>query len=179
MDSAVALQEAAGVDAVTDGEMRRLSFQSQLVAAVEGFGDWDLDAFVWGRWHGDPDHGDWERDRPEGLAVTGPLRRRRSLAAEEYVYLRGRTDRVAKVTLPSPGLFANFWSPEASAGAYPSLADFLGAVAGILRAEVEELAGYGATYVRCCSTPTPAPSTRHGAGRWRSGWRWASSWTTG
>lgn len=148
VDSAIALQEAAGVDAVTDGEMRRLSFQSQLVAAVEGFGDWDLDAFVWGRWHGDGARGDWERDRPEGLAVTGPLRRRRSLAAEEYVYLRARTGRVAKVTLPSPGLFANFWSPDASTAAYPTLAEFLGDVAAILRAEVEELAGYGATYIQ-------------------------------
>ena len=148
VDTAVALQEAAGVDAVTDGEMRRLSFQSQLVDAVDGFGDWDLDAFVWGRWHGDAVRGDWERDRPAGLAVSGTLRRRRSLAAEEFVYLRARTDRVAKVTLPSPGLFANFWSPEASIGAYPSLADFLGDVAGILRAEVEELAAYGATYVQ-------------------------------
>ncbi len=148
VDSAVALQEAAGVDAVSDGEMRRLSFQSQLVAAVEGFGDWDLDAFVWGHWHGDAERGDWTRERPERLAVTAPLHRRRSLAAEEFVYLRARTDRVAKVTLPSPGLFANFWSPEASTGAYPALADFLGDVARILREEVEELAGYGASYIQ-------------------------------
>src|SRR6266516_336430 len=50
VDEALRLQETAGVEVVTDGEMRRLSFQSQLPAAVEGFSDWDLDAFLWGEW---------------------------------------------------------------------------------------------------------------------------------
>ena len=40
VDEAIALQEEAGLDIVTDGEMRRLSFQSQLPEAVEGFGEW-------------------------------------------------------------------------------------------------------------------------------------------
>ena len=46
--SVVSMQEAAGLDVVSDGEMRRLSFQSQLAEAVSGFGDWDVDAFLWG-----------------------------------------------------------------------------------------------------------------------------------
>jgi hypothetical protein len=53
---------------VTDGEMRRLSFQSQVPAAVEGFSGWDLDAFLWGDWRGDEDVGDRRIERPE-LAV--------------------------------------------------------------------------------------------------------------
>ena len=48
VEEALRLQEEAGVAVVTDGEMRRMSFQSQLPAAVEGFSDWDLDAFLWG-----------------------------------------------------------------------------------------------------------------------------------
>ena len=51
VDWALALQEEAGLEVVTDGEMRRLSFQSQLPAAVDGFAAWDLDAFLWGDWH--------------------------------------------------------------------------------------------------------------------------------
>ncbi len=31
----------AGLRVVTDGEMRRLSFQSQILEAVDGFGAWD------------------------------------------------------------------------------------------------------------------------------------------
>jgi hypothetical protein len=44
---------AGGLDIVTDGEMRRLSFQSQMTEAVDGFGPWDINAFLWGHWHGD------------------------------------------------------------------------------------------------------------------------------
>jgi len=162
VDAAVALQEAAGLTVLTDGEMRRLSFQSQMAQAVEGFGDWDLDAFLWGDWHGDAEVGDLHKERPE-LAVTGRLRRRRSLSAEEFVYLRARTRATPKITLPSPGLFANFWSPEHSGDAYGSLEEFLADVARILREEVEELAEYGATCIQLDAPHYPLlidPATR-------------------
>jgi 5-methyltetrahydropteroyltriglutamate--homocysteine methyltransferase len=146
VDDAIALQEGAGLDVVTDGEMRRLSFQSQMTAAVEGFGEWDLDAFLWGEWHSD-ELGDLVVERPP-IAVVGKLRRRRFLSAEEFTYARARTDRVLKVTLPSPSLFANFWEPDRSTAAYASAEDFLGDVAEILREEVEELVRLGATYIQ-------------------------------
>ena len=53
VDKAVVLQEAVGLEIVTDGEMRRLSFQSQMTEAVAGFGEYDLNAFLWGDWRGD------------------------------------------------------------------------------------------------------------------------------
>jgi 5-methyltetrahydropteroyltriglutamate--homocysteine methyltransferase len=146
VDAALRLQEEAGLDVVTDGEMRRLSFQSQVPAAVEGFGEWDLDAFLWGEWHSE-EVGDLTLERP-AIAVVGPLRRRRSLSGEELVYARGRTDRILKVTLPSPGLFANFYDPDRSREAYPTLEAFLEDVAGILREEVDELVELGATYIQ-------------------------------
>jgi 5-methyltetrahydropteroyltriglutamate--homocysteine methyltransferase len=55
---------------------------------------------------------------------------------------------VLKVTLPSPGLFSQFWDPERSTGAYATLEEFLWAVAEILREEVAELARRGATYLQ-------------------------------
>jgi 5-methyltetrahydropteroyltriglutamate--homocysteine methyltransferase len=131
---------------VTDGEMRRLSFQSQMTAAVEGFGEWDLDAFLWGEWHSD-ELGALIVERPP-IAVVGKLRRKRFLSAEEFTYGRARTDRVLKVTLPSPSLFANFWEPDRSGSAYPSPEEFLGDVAEILRDEVNELVRLGATYIQ-------------------------------
>ena len=146
VDEALMLQEDAGLDVVTDGEMRRLSFQSQVPAAVDGFGEWNLDAFLWGEWHSE-ELGDLTIERPP-IAVVGPLRRLRSLSGEEFAYARGRTNRVLKVTLPSPSLFANFYDPERSRGAYPTLEAFLGDVAEILREEVEELVGLGATYIQ-------------------------------
>src|SRR5438105_4741835 len=110
VDAALRLQEEAGLDVVTDGEMRRLSFQAGFVASVEGFADWDLDAFLWGDWHSD-ELGEMNVERPP-LAVESRLRRVRMPAVEELAYARGRTDRTLKVTLPSPSLFANFWDPE-------------------------------------------------------------------
>jgi len=146
VDEALRLQEEAGLDVVTDGEMRRLSFQSQMTAAVEGFGEWDLNAFLWGEWQSD-ELGEMVIERPP-IAVVGKLRRKRFLSAEEFAYARGKTNRVLKVTLPSPSLFANFWDPNRSSGAYGRLEDFLGDVAEILREEVEELVRLGASYIQ-------------------------------
>jgi 5-methyltetrahydropteroyltriglutamate--homocysteine methyltransferase len=146
VDEALALQEDAGLDVVTDGEMRRLSFQSQLPAAVDGFGDWDIDAFLWGEWHSE-EIGDMSVERPP-LAVTGKLHRRRFLSAAEFIYARDRTDRLLKVTLPSPSLFANFWNPDRLPEAYATLEDYLGDVAEILREEVDELVRLGARYIQ-------------------------------
>jgi 5-methyltetrahydropteroyltriglutamate--homocysteine methyltransferase len=143
---ALRLQEDAGLDVVTDGEMRRLSFQSQLPAAVEGFGEWDLDAFLWGEWRSDA-LGELSVERPP-IGVVGKLRRRRFLSAEEFAFARGWTDKLLKITLPSPSLFANFWDPDRSRDAYASLEDFLGDVAEILREEVDELVRLGCAYVQ-------------------------------
>ena len=148
VDGAVAAQEEAGLEVLTDGEMRRLSFQSQMPEAVEGFGEFDIDAFLWGDWQGDEQVGDFHKERPATLGVVSPLRRKRHLSAEEFTYVRSRTTRVAKVTLPSPSLFANFWSPARSAEAYPTLEAFLADVARIVRDEIEELVRLGATYIQ-------------------------------
>ncbi len=146
VDDALELQEEAGLAVVTDGEMRRLSFQSELPAAVQGFAEWDLDAFLWGEWHSD-ELGVLRVERPP-LAVEQKLRRKRSLATEEFVYTRSRTDRIVKVTLPSPSLFANFWDSERSQVAYRNPEEFLADVAELLREEVDELVRLGAVYIQ-------------------------------
>ena len=151
VDEAVALEEEAGLEIVTDGEMRRQSFKSQMTAAVEGFGEHGLEAFLWGEWRGDAGSSeaeDWSVPRPSTLGVAGKLRRRRHLAAEEFTYLRARTRHTAKITLPSPSLWVNFWSREQSADVYPTLESFLADVVDILRDEVAELVRLGATYVQ-------------------------------
>ncbi len=148
VDQAIALQEEAGLEIVTDGEMRRLSFQSQMTEAVEGFSEYDINAFLWGEWYGDEDVGDWKKDRPKTLGVVGKLTRKRHLSAEEFTYLRSRTVHIPKITLPSPGLFINFWSSKHSITAYPTLDSFLADVVDILRGEVAELVRLGATYIQ-------------------------------
>ncbi len=143
----IRLQEDAGMPVVTDGEFRRESFQAELVAAVEGVEGVTIDAWLWGDWHSD-ELGDKSVARPPEMAVVERLRRRRSLAAEELVFLRANTDRIVKITLPSPTLFANLWSPERSIGAYPTFDAFMEDVVAILVDEVRELARLGATYIQ-------------------------------
>ncbi len=147
VDAAVRLQEEAGIAVVTDGEMRRLSFQSGLPDAVDGFGEVPLEAYLWGDWHGD-EVGDQATERPAGLGVREPLRRRRHIAAEDFTYLRGRATATAKVTLTSPSLYANLWSPTHSRDAYPTLDAFLEDVAAITRDEIGELVRLGCTYIQ-------------------------------
>jgi len=147
VDAAVRLQEDAGIEVVTDGEMRRLSFQSGLPDAVDGFGRVPLEAYLWGDWHGD-EVGDRSTERPEELGVREPLRRRRHIAAEDFTYLRSRATAIAKVTLTSPSLYANLWSPDGSRDAYPTLDAFLEDVAALTRDEIVELARLGCTYVQ-------------------------------
>src|SRR5436189_3348849 len=84
VDESVALQEAAGLDVVTDGEQRRYAFFGHLVDALEGF-----DKFAgWAiRFH-DETGDQLTLERP---VVVEKLRWRRQMSVEEFIYLRGRT----------------------------------------------------------------------------------------
>jgi 5-methyltetrahydropteroyltriglutamate--homocysteine methyltransferase len=141
VDEAIALQSDAGLAAITDGEMRRYAFYGHLIDSVSGFdrtGGWAI-AFR-------DEAGDETRlERP---VVVSRLRRLRHLCAEEFAYLRARTDRVAKATLPSAQQAAAYYDPEKSAGAYPTLDAYLADVVDVLRDEVTELVRLGCRYVQ-------------------------------
>ncbi|MGQ0571857.1 MAG: hypothetical protein ACT4P5_20325 [Armatimonadota bacterium] len=89
VDEAIAVQTRAGVDVLTDGEMRRYAFFGHLIEAVEGFdkfGGWAIP---------------FRDEQGEELVFRRPvvvsrLRRRRHLCAEEFTYLRARTYRPPK-----------------------------------------------------------------------------------
>jgi len=146
VDQAVALQESLGLEVVTDGEMRRQSFQSQMTAAVSGFGEFDLGAFLWGEWY--DEKGVEKKRRPGQLGAVAKLERLRYLSADEFSYLQSKTSRIPKIAIPSAGLWANFWSPKYSREVYPTLDSFLGDIVAILRDEVTELVRLGARYIQ-------------------------------
>ena len=82
------------------------------------------------------------------MGAVKKLQRRRFLSAAEFKYLKSRTGRIAKITLPSPGLWANFWSAEYSGHVYPTLDSFFADIVDILREEVAELHRLGAKYIQ-------------------------------
>jgi 5-methyltetrahydropteroyltriglutamate--homocysteine methyltransferase len=142
VDECIAVQERAGVDVVTDGEQRRNVFASQLVQATEGFERVEGNRVDWFTLDGAV------VDDPVTVGVVRPIRRRRHLSAEEFAYLRGKTARPTKVTIPSPTMFAYYWVPGASEAAYPSTDAYMADVTDILRDEVRELVRLGARYIQ-------------------------------
>src|SRR5579863_1537928 len=112
VNEAIALQEAANIDVITDGELRRYSFYGHLIEALEGFdkyGGWAIP---------------FRDETGEELILKRPvvverLRWRRSMCSEEWVYLRARAKGAAKVTMLSAQQAAAYYDPEKSKGAYP------------------------------------------------------------
>jgi len=158
IDEAIALQERAGLDVITDGEMRRYAFYGHLIDAVEGFdktGGWAIP---------------FRNEQGEQLVLKRPvvvskLRRKRPLCAEEFTYVRARTSHQTKTTMISAQQAAAYYDKEKSAGAYPSIDGYLADLVDILRDEVAELIRLGCTYIQIDSPQYAAlldPDLREG-----------------
>jgi 5-methyltetrahydropteroyltriglutamate--homocysteine methyltransferase len=141
VDQVIAMQEGAGVDVVTDGEMRRFVFMGPLTETVDGIEPVKGSTMPW---HGPEGDVEWEFP----AAVTGKLRKRRSLVTEEYSYARARARLPLKATVPSPLLLMGLWSPEHSKGAYADPFAMFADAVDIVRSEVLELATLGCTYIQ-------------------------------
>jgi 5-methyltetrahydropteroyltriglutamate--homocysteine methyltransferase len=142
VNECVATQEGCGVDVVTDGEMRRNLFSSQLVQATEGFGRVAGGSVDWYSLDGKLESG------PVSIGVVSKLKQKRHLSSEELVYLRARTKRPIKITIPSPTMFIFNWVPTVSEAAYPTREVYLADVTDILRNEVAELVRLDAEYIQ-------------------------------
>jgi 5-methyltetrahydropteroyltriglutamate--homocysteine methyltransferase len=141
VNEAIDIQLKAGLDVITDGEMRRYAFFGHLIDAVEGydkFGGWAI-----------PFHDDQGNEvvikRP---VVVSKLRRVRPLCEEEFVYLRAKTEHPAKVTIISAQQAAAYYDAEKSKGAYANIESYLADLVDILRSEVQELTHIGCTYIQ-------------------------------
>ena len=132
IDSAIRLQERAGVEEITDGEWRRESYVKVFAERVRGF---------------EPD-----LNSSGGLlypAVVAPIEYYRPLAVKEVRYVRERTKRRVKATLPSPYIIGRrMWNAEHSKGAYATREEFMRACVPILRQEIELLRDAGADAVQ-------------------------------
>jgi len=84
-------QERAGLDIVTDGEMRRESYSNRFATALEGV---DID---------NPGTALDRSGHPNPVPrVTGKVRRRHPVEVEDVKFLRANTDRMIKMTVPGP-----------------------------------------------------------------------------
>ena len=141
VDEAIGMQEAAGLDVVTDGEQRRYAFFGHLVDAFDGFdkfGGWAIP-------FRDESGTEVVLKRP---VVVEKLRWRHHMAAEEFTYIRARTRRPVKVTLISAQQAAAYYDPEKSSGAYATRDAYLADLVDFTRREIEELRRLGCRYVQ-------------------------------
>ncbi len=141
VNEAIALQETAGIDVITDGELRRYAFYGHLVDALAGFdkfGGWAIP-------FRDESGEELIFKRP---VVVEKLQWKRSMCAEEWVYLRSRKARPGKVTMISAQQAAAYYDPEKSKAAYPSRDAYLADIVDLSRHEVEELIRLGCTYIQ-------------------------------
>ena len=142
VDRALAIQEHAGIDLVTDGEQRRASFLGSLLETTEGL---TRNTTITKPWRDDEEH---ISELSLGLAVTGRLRRLRSMVCEEYAYARARSAKAIKVTLPSPMMLMMFWTPELARDVYADVFELFADGATVIRAEIGELARMGCENVQ-------------------------------
>ena len=85
-------QERAGIDIVTDGEMRRESYSNRFATALDGV-DIDNPGQAPTRTPG--------RTQPVPR-IVGPIRRRQAIEARDARFLRANTSQAIKITLPGP-----------------------------------------------------------------------------
>src|SRR6202167_5098652 len=88
---AIRAQELAGLDIITDGEMRRESYSNRFATALEGV-DLDNPGKVISRTGN-------EIPVPR---VVGKIRRRHPVEVRDLQFLRANTNRKIKITLPGP-----------------------------------------------------------------------------
>jgi 5-methyltetrahydropteroyltriglutamate--homocysteine methyltransferase len=141
VNEAIDLQIKAGLDVISDGEMRRYAFYGHFIDSVEGFdkfGGWAIP------FH-DEEGNELVFKRP---VVVSKLQRKRHMCSEEFSYLRGRTDHPAKATLINAQQAAAYYDAEKSKGAYANIDAYLADVVDILRSEVDELIRLGCTYIQ-------------------------------
>jgi 5-methyltetrahydropteroyltriglutamate--homocysteine methyltransferase len=130
---AIADMERAGVDNITDGEMRRESYSNRFATALEG-----IDREQIG-------HALNRAGRPDQVPlVNGPIRRREPVEVRDLEFLRAHTDRATKITVPGPFTM----SQQAQNDHYPDRRSLALAFADALNAEMKDLKAAGADVIQ-------------------------------
>jgi 5-methyltetrahydropteroyltriglutamate--homocysteine methyltransferase len=130
---AIREQEQAGLDIITDGEMRRESYSNRFATALDGV---DID---------NPGTALDRSGHPNPVPrVVGPIRRKHAVEVEDVKFLRANTDRRVKMTVPGPFTM----SQQAQNDFYDDLAEMALDYAAAVNAEIKDLFQAGADIVQ-------------------------------
>jgi 5-methyltetrahydropteroyltriglutamate--homocysteine methyltransferase len=130
---AIRAQEDAGLDIISDGEIRRESYSNRFATALDGI---DLD---------NPGTAMDRSGHPNPVPrIVGQIRRRHAVEVEDVRFLRAHTKRKIKITVPGPFTM----SQQAQNDWYPSSADASMDYAAAVNAEIQDLFAAGADVVQ-------------------------------
>src|ERR1043166_3147185 len=130
---AIRAQEAAGLDIITDGEIRRESYSNRFATALEGV---DID---------NPGTALDRSGHPNPVPrIAGPIVRSRPVGVRDVEFLKAHTDHTVKMTVPGPFTMSqqaqNHYSPDPASAAL--------AYAAAVNAEIKDLHAAGADLVQ-------------------------------
>jgi 5-methyltetrahydropteroyltriglutamate--homocysteine methyltransferase len=130
---AIRAMERAGIDVITDGEIRRESYSNRFATALDGV-DIEHPGTTIGR---------------TGVAnvvprIVGPIRRRAPVEVRDVAFLRANTDRAIKITLPGPFTMAQ----QAQDDFYKDEEALALAYADAVNAEARDLVAAGADVIQ-------------------------------
>jgi 5-methyltetrahydropteroyltriglutamate--homocysteine methyltransferase len=126
-------QERAGLDIITDGEIRRESYSNRFATALDGV---DIET---------PGEALDRSGKPNPVPrIVGPISRTRPVEVADVRFLRAHTDRTIKITVPGPFTM----SQQAQNDHYPSRRDAAMDYARAVRQEIADLFAAGADIVQ-------------------------------
>ena len=126
-------QERAGLDIITDGEMRRESYSNRFATALDGV---DID---------NPGTALDRSGHPNPVPrIVGKVRRKHPVEVEDVKFLRANTDSVVKITVPGPFTM----SQQAQNDFYKNEGEMALDYAAAVNAEIKDLFAAGADIVQ-------------------------------
>ena len=141
---AVAMQEAAGLQGITDGEFRRAFWHVDFLTGFEGIsatqGQYAL------KFHGE---GGAESETRSMMVVTGKVKRTKPVMVEHFDFLKKATSKTAKLCIPAPTyLHMRGGRKVVDATAYPDIEEFWADITRAYQEEIADLAAAGCTYLQ-------------------------------
>jgi 5-methyltetrahydropteroyltriglutamate--homocysteine methyltransferase len=130
---AIRAQEEAGLDIITDGEIRRESYSNRFATALDGIDTENPGTAIDRTGHPNP-----------VPRIVGPIRRNRPVELNDLKFLRAHTDRAVKITVPGPFTM----SQQAQNDHYPSLREAALGYAAAINEEIRDLFAAGADIVQ-------------------------------
>ena len=125
--------ERAGIDIISDGEIRRESYSNRFATALDGIDIVNPGTAIDRTGHPNP-----------VPRIVGPIVRRSPVMTGDVEFLRSNTDRPIKITVPGPFTMAQ----QAQNDYYPNVADAAMAFAAAVNAEIRDLKRAGADIVQ-------------------------------